>query len=91
MTSIYPIKRSGKPLSAALEARLRKAAAEAVAMVRAVDTELPADADLDTVVEAVLAVAEERNATLLRLRTALVAHQNTAALAIARELCNLPQ
>jgi hypothetical protein len=68
--------KSGKPLSAEWEARLRSAAAQSVAMLRDVPgrhptIELPADADLDAVVEVVLAVSQEQAATVERLRTEL--------------------
>jgi hypothetical protein len=57
-----------------------------------VPLELPAtEADMDSVVAAVLAVGRERKAMLDRLRSALTTGQDEQALTLARELCNLPK
>ena len=46
-------------------------------------------ADVDTVIEAILAVGRERKQLLDALHAALSAQQHDVALALARQLCNL--
>lgn len=61
-------------------------------IVTRAQVELPDDADLDSLIGAVLAVGRERQQLLDRLRAALMrADQQQEALALARELCNLPK
>jgi hypothetical protein len=63
----------------------------AVAPEQPVPLRLPADADVESVVAAVQAVALERKALLDRLRAALSADDDAGALAAAREYCNVPK
>lgn len=106
MTSVYQ-KGSGKPLSAELQAKMERLRAENIGkLVLAgfyelvaveqpdrppLTVKLSAEADDDSIVAAVLEVAKERKALHDRLRAALTAGSDHEALALARELVNLPK
>lgn len=53
--------------------------------------EMPEDATMDGVVEAILSVGRERRNLLNLLRAALCSNKDDEALMLARQLCNLPK